>query len=177
MSRVAKKPIVIPAKVEISVKGNVVSAKGPAGQDTVVLNELVSISQKENELQISANDETKLSNALSGTMRALVANLIEGVTQGFERKLILVGVGYRAQVQGTHLNLTLGLSHPVKFDIPKGVKIDTPIQTEIVIKGINKNLVGQVAANIRKFRKPEPYKGKGIRYADEAIILKETKKK
>ena len=177
MSRVAKKPIVIPDKVEVSIKENVVNAKGPAGQDTLTLHELVTITKEDNNIQISANDETKLSKALSGTMRALVANLIEGVTKGFECKLVLVGVGYRAQVQGDFLNLTLGLSHPVKFDIPKGIKIETPIQTEILIKGINKTLVGQVAANIRKLRKPEPYKGKGIRYANEVIILKETKKK
>lgn len=177
MSRVAKKPITVPSKVEVKIAGNVVSAKGPKGQDQLELHELVSVQFEDKNLQVSANDESKQAKALSGTSRALIANLIHGVENGFERKLLLVGVGYRAQAQGHVLNLTLGYSHPVKFDIPKGITIETPTQTEILIKGINKNLVGQVAANIRRFREPEPYKGKGIRYSDEVIILKETKKK
>lgn len=180
MSRVAKKPIPVPAKVEINIEGRVVSAKGIKGQDQVALHDLVSVgytADADKSLQVSANDQSKLANALSGTFRALIANLLHGVGHGFERKLILVGVGYRAQAQGKVLNLTLGYSHPIQFNIPDGITIETPIQTEIVIKGINKNLVGQVAANIRDYRKPEPYKGKGIRYSDEVIVLKETKKK
>lgn len=177
MSRVAKKPITVPAKVEVKIAGQVVSAKGPKGQEKVELHDLVSVQLEDKNLQVSANDESKLANALSGTSRALLANLIHGVEHGFERKLLLVGVGYRAQTQGHVLNLTLGYSHPVKFDIPAGITIETPTQTEILVKGVNKNLVGQVAANIRQFREPEPYKGKGIRYSDEVIILKETKKK
>lgn len=177
MSRVAKKPITIPAKVEVKIADNTISAKGPKGQDQVQLSEFVNIHHEGKSLQISANDESKHAKALSGTLRALVANLIHGVESGFERKLVLIGVGYRAQVQGSVLNLTLGYSHPVKFDIPVGITIETPTQTEIVVKGINKNLVGQVAANVRGYQSPEPYKGKGIRYSDEVIILKETKKK
>lgn len=180
MSRVAKKPIPVPSKVEINIDGQVVSAKGIKGQDQVVLHDLVSVgytADADKSLQVSANDQSKLANALSGTFRALIANLLHGVGHGFERKLVLVGVGYRAQAQGKVLNLTLGYSHPIQFNIPDGITIETPIQTEILIKGINKNLVGQVAANIRDYRKPEPYKGKGIRYSDEVIVLKETKKK
>lgn len=177
MSRVAKKPIAIPAKVEVSISGNEISVKGPVGNQALHVHELVSVSIQDKKIQVSANDETKFAKAMSGTTRALIANIIQGAEKGFERKLTLIGVGYRAQVQGTVLNLTLGLSHPVKFTIPKGIVIETPSQTEIIVKGIDKILVGQVAANIRNFRKPEPYKGKGIRYSDEVIILKETKKK
>lgn len=177
MSRVAKKPISIPAKIEVKITGKNINVKGPKGQNSMEIHELVTVKQEDKDLQISANDESKFANAMSGTTRALLANLIEGVDKGFERKLILVGVGYRAQIQGKVLNLTLGFSHPVVFDIPEGITIETPSQTEIVIKGINKNLVGQVAADIRGYRPPEPYKGKGIRYSDEVIILKETKKK
>lgn len=177
MSRVAKMPIVVPDNVEINIAGQEVSAKGPKGQDKVVVHDLVSIKQEEKELQLAANDESKLAKALSGTMRALVANLVEGVHKGYEKKLVLVGVGYKAIMQGKVLNLTLGLSHPVNFQVPEGITLETPAATEIVIKGHNKQLVGQVAANIRRFRPPEPYKGKGIRYAGEQISLKETKKK
>ncbi len=177
MSRVAKQPINIPSSVEVKINGDEVVAKGPKGQDSVKIHQLVSVRKEDAELLFSANDETKEAKALSGTMRALVANLVKGVEVGFEIKLVLVGVGYRAQIQGKTLNLSLGLSHPVNYAIPEGVTIEAPSATEITIKGISKHQVGQVAANIRQYRRPEPYKGKGIRYADEQISLKETKKK
>lgn len=177
MSRVAKQPVVIPSSVEVKIAGQEVTAKGSKGQDKVLVHDLVSIKQEDNQILVSANDESKAAKALSGTMRALLANLVEGVEKGFEIKLALVGVGYRAQVQGKVLNLTLGLSHPVNYEIPEGITVETPAATEIVVRGISKHMVGQVAANIRRYRSPEPYKGKGIRYADEVISLKETKKK
>lgn len=177
MSRVARKPVLIPSSVEVKITGKEVSAKGPKGQSSVIVNDLVTIEHQEKQLMFSANDQSKAAKALSGTMRALVANLISGVEKGFETKLVLVGVGYRAQIQGKILNLTLGFSHPVNFPIPEGILIESPSATEVIVKGIDKQLVGQVAANIRSYRKPEPYKGKGIRYANEEIILKETKKK
>ena len=177
MSRVAKQPVIIPSSVEIKITGQEVTAKGPKGQDKVAVHDLVTVKHEEQQLLVSANDESKTAKALSGTMRALLANLVKGVEHGFEIKLTLVGVGYRAQLQGKTLNLTLGLSHPVSYVIPEGITVETPTATEIVVKGISKHLVGQVAANIRSNRPPEPYKGKGIRYADEVISLKETKKK
>lgn len=176
-SRVARKPINLPKNVNIVSAGQVVTIKGPKGSLTHNLPEGVNLVQQDDELSITAANDTVALNALSGTSRAILNNIVHGVVNGYETKLVLVGVGYRSQVQGSVLNLTLGFSHPVRFAIPAGITIEVPSQTEIVIKGIDKHLVGQVAANIRRFRQPERYKGKGIRYANEVIVLKETKKK
>lgn len=173
MSRVAKAPVQLPKGVEVSINGQVVQVKGPKGQLEHCAHSAVKVLMEDG--QLSFQSET--SSALAGTTRALVNNMVSGVSQGFERKLNLVGVGYRAQVQGNLLNLTLGFSHPVSFKIPEGIQIEAPSQTEILVKGVDKQVVGQVAADIRAFRPPEPYKGKGVRYADEVIIQKETKKK
>ena len=167
----------LPAGVEVSIATNQVSVKGPLGSLTQSFGADVAIERTENRLQVKTTNESTQANAMSGTLRALLANMVVGVTKGFERKLTLVGVGYRAQAQGDKLNLTLGFSHPVVHSMPEGVKVATPTQTEIVIKGIDKQRVGQVAADVRSYRKPEPYKGKGVRYADEVVQLKETKKK
>ena len=177
MSRVAKNPVALPQGVEVNLAGAQISVKGPLGTLTLVRNAAVEIVQEGAELQVKAVAGAVNANALSGTTRVLLANLVNGVSKGFEKKLTLVGVGYRAQAQGDTLNLSLGFSHPVAHKMPAGVKVETPSQTEIVIKGIDKQQVGQVAAEIRAYRKPEPYKGKGVRYADEVVILKETKKK
>ena len=177
MSRIANYPVVVPEKVEVTVKPDEISVKGPLGTLTQKLSQRVKIERVENRLEFKVNDNSRQANALSGTVRALVANMVTGVTKGFERKLTLVGVGYRAQAQGDKLNLTLGFSHPVVHQLPKGVKAETPTQTEIVIKGTDKQVVGQVAAEVRRYRSPEPYKGKGVRYTGEQITLKETKKK
>jgi large subunit ribosomal protein L6 len=177
MSRVAKNPIPVLAGVEVKVEGNFVSIKGPLGTLTQALTSGVGIEQADGFIHISANDESRETHAMTGTIRALLANMVLGVTKGFERKLTLVGVGYRAQAQGDKLNLTLGFSHPVEHPMPAGIKVETPTQTEIIIKGMDKQVVGQVAADIRSYRKPEPYKGKGVRYANEVVALKETKKK
>ncbi len=177
MSRVAKKPISVSKGIEITINGKEVSVNGPKGLEKITLHDLVSVKTEDNEIRVSPIDDSDLANAIAGTSRALLQNMLIGVTAGYEKKLTLVGVGYRAQIQGENLNLTLGFSHPVNFPMPKGITIETPQQTEIVIKGIDKQLVGQVAANIRRYRPVEPYKGKGIRYADEKITLKETKKK
>ena len=177
MSRVAKNPIVLPAGIEVTLAANEVSVKGPLGTLKQVLSSDVAVQRVGEQLQCSATNDSKQANAMSGTVRALLANMILGVSKGFERKLTLVGVGYRAQAAGETLNLTLGYSHPVVYKMPKGVKVETPTQTDIVLKGSDKQQVGQVAAEIRAFREPEPYKGKGVRYADEVVILKETKKK
>jgi large subunit ribosomal protein L6 len=176
MSRVANNPVKLPSGVEFSIAENTVTIKGSKGQLQHNLHPLVSVSQDGNQLKMARNDDSKSANALAGTTRALLQNIVTGVTVGFERKMTIIGVGYRAQVQGKVLDLTLGFSHPVKFDIPEGITIETPSQTEIIIKGIDKQLVGQVAANIRAYRPPEPYKGKGIRYADEHVVRKEAKK-
>ena len=176
MSRVANNPVELPSGVEFSLAENIVTIKGSKGQLQHNLHPLVSVSQDGSQLKLAKNDDSKSANALAGTTRALLQNIVTGVTVGFERKLTIIGVGYRAQVQGKVLDLTLGFSHPVKFEIPEGITIETPSQTEIVIKGIDKQLVGQVAANIRAYRPPEPYKGKGIRYADEHVVRKEAKK-
>jgi large subunit ribosomal protein L6 len=154
-----------------------ITVKGPLGTISQAANSLVKVVNDNGTLKIEPVGESREANAMSGTMRALVANMVQGVTKGFERKLTLVGVGYRAQAQGDKLNLSLGFSHPVVHQMPEGVKAETPTQTEIVIKGINKQQVGQVAAEVRGYRPPEPYKGKGVRYANEVVILKETKKK
>jgi large subunit ribosomal protein L6 len=177
MSRVGKNPVPVPANVEIALSPNEVSVRGPLGtlRHNVVSD--IRVEREGDSLLIKPSNGSKQANAMSGTMRALLANMVKGVTSGFEKKLTLVGVGYRAQAAGDVLNLTLGFSHPVAHKMPEGVKVETPTQTEIVIKGIDKQQVGQVAADVRAYRKPEPYKGKGVRYADEKIVLKETKKK
>ena len=177
MSRVAKNPIVLPQGVEVSLSNEFISVKGPLGLMKFACNPAVNVENSNGSLVCSAVDGVANSNALSGTVRAVVANMVTGVSKGFERKLNLVGVGYRAQAQGDTLNLTLGFSHPVSHKMPEGVKCETPTQTEILIKGVDKQQVGQVAAEIRAYRKPEPYKGKGVRYSDEVIVIKETKKK
>lgn len=177
MSRVAKQPIAIPAGVEIAINGQGISVKGPKGNLQWSVNDAVEVQRADNVLQFAPRNGSIEADALAGTTRALVANMVKGVTQGFERKLELVGVGYRAQAQGKMLNLTLGFSHPVNFPVPEGITIETPSQTEIIIKGADKQLVGQVAAKIRGYRPPEPYKGKGVKYSDEVIIRKEAKKK
>lgn len=177
MSRVAKNPVVVPAGVEVTLASHEVSIKGPLGTMKQALNANVSVAREGEQLLCKATSGSKASHAMSGTMRALLANMVHGVTKGYERKLTLVGVGYRAQAAGDTLNLTLGFSHPVAHKMPKGVKVETPTQTEIVLKGMDKQQIGQVAAEVRAYRSPEPYKGKGVRYADEVVILKETKKK
>ncbi|MGB9150731.1 MAG: 50S ribosomal protein L6 [Burkholderiales bacterium] len=177
MSRIGKNPIVIPDKVEVNVASGEVSVKGPLGTLKRMINEDVTVKNDGGKLTFVPVNDSQQANAMSGTARALLANMVQGVTKGFEKKLTLVGVGYRAQAQGAALNLTLGFSHPVVHKMPEGVKAETPTQTEILIKGIDKQLVGQVAAEVRAYRPPEPYKGKGVRYSDEQITLKETKKK
>ena len=177
MSRVGKNPVPVPANVEVTLSASEVSVKGPLGTLRRNLVSDVSVERDGDNLLIKPSNASKQANAMSGTMRALLANMVQGVTKGFEKKLTLVGVGYRAQAAGEVLNLTLGFSHPVAHKMPEGVKAETPSQTEVLIKGIDKQQVGQVAAEIRAYRKPEPYKGKGVRYADEVIVMKETKKK
>lgn len=177
MSRVGKSPVVLPEKVDVTLTHGEVAVKGPLGALTQRVAPNVRIEKVDNRLEFKANDGSRQAVAMSGTLRALVANMVTGVTRGFEKKLSLVGVGYRAQAQGDRLNLTLGYSHPVVHQMPKGIKAETPTQTEILIKGIDRQLVGQVAAEVRRYRSPEPYKGKGVRYAEEQIVLKETKKK
>lgn len=177
MSRVARNPINLPSGVEATIGNGQVSVKGPLGALSQALSSNVKIERVENRLEFAPADGSIQANAMSGTMRALVANMVQGVSKGFERRLNLVGVGYRAQAQGDKLNLTLGFSHPVVHAMPKGIKVETPTQTEIIIKGIDKQQVGEVAAQVRAYRRPEPYKGKGVRYSDEVIVLKETKKK
>ncbi len=175
MSRIAKKPITFPTGVEVSLENQALSIKGKKGQLQQNIHIDVEIGLSDNTLTFAP--KTKNAIAMAGTMRAIVNNMVEGVSNGFEKKLNLVGVGYRAQVESKNLNLTLGFSHPIKFSIPDGITIETPTQTEVIVKGISKQQVGQVAANIRSFRPPEPYKGKGVKYADEIIIRKEAKKK
>jgi large subunit ribosomal protein L6 len=177
MSRIGKMPVPVPTGVEVAVSAVEISVKGPLGTLKQPLSPNVTVKREGNEVLVEANDDTQQADALTGTLRALLANMVQGVTKGFERKLNLVGVGYRAQAQGDKVNLSLGFSHPVVHQMPKGVKVETPTQTEILVKGIDKQQVGQVAAEIRAYRPPEPYKGKGVRYSDETVILKETKKK
>ncbi len=176
MSRIANNPVTIPPGVEININGNCVTVKGGKGELKYDAHPLVSIKHEDSVLKLAANGNSKSAKALAGTTRALLQNLVTGVSEGYERKLEISGIGYRAQVQGKLLNLTLGFSHPVNFDIPDGIVIETPSQTEIVVKGIDKQKVGQVAANIRAYRPPEPYKGKGVRYSDEIIVRKEARK-
>lgn len=177
MSRVGKSPIELPEKVEVTVASGEISVKGPLGTLTQRLSPVVAVERQDRTLLFKAAGNSRQANAMSGTMRALVANMVTGVTKGFERRLNLVGVGYRAQAQGDKLNLTLGFSHPVVHPMPKGVKVETPTQTEVVLKGMDRQLIGQVAAEVRAYRRPEPYKGKGVRYTGEQVVLKETKKK
>jgi len=177
MSRVAKLPIALPSGAEATITAEQITVKGPLGTIKQALNGLVKIANENGSLKFEPANESREANAMSGTMRALVNNMVQGVTKGFERRLTLVGVGYRAQAQGDKLNLSLGFSHPVVHQMPAGVTCETPSQTEIVIKGVDKQSVGQVAAEVRAYRSPEPYKGKGVRYSDEVVKLKETKKK
>ncbi|HEY5897213.1 MAG TPA: 50S ribosomal protein L6 [Burkholderiales bacterium] len=177
MSRIAKYPVALPKGVDVNVAGDQISIKGPLGSIARSADPNVEVKKDGEQLVFKALGNSNHADAMSGTMRALVSNMVTGVTKGFERRLTLVGVGFRAQAQGDKLNLSLGFSHPVVHQMPKGIKVATPTQTEIVISGIDKQLVGQVAAEIRAHRSPEPYKGKGIRYANEVIVLKETKKK
>lgn len=174
MSRIAKQPITLPKGVEMKVDGRRVEVKGPKGTQTIVLHPSVRIEDEGDDKMVVPKNSGAV--AMAGTMRSLLGNMIVGVSEGFEKKLELVGVGYRAQMQGQTLNLTLGFSHPVNMPVPEGIQIETPSQTEVVVRGIDKQQVGQVAAVIRGYRPPEPYKGKGVRYAGERIVMKEAKK-
>ena len=176
MSRIANNPITIPSGLEVNISGDIVTINGRKGELTHNIHPLIKLEQSDDVIKTLVKNNSKFAKALSGTTRALIQNIITGVSEGFERKLEITGVGYRAAVSGKALNLTLGFSHPIAFNIPEGITIETPSQTEIVIKGNNKQQVGQVAANIRAFRPPEPYKGKGVRYSDERIVRKEAKK-
>ncbi len=177
MSRIAKSPVELPKGVEFKQDGNVVTLKGGKGELSMELNSEVLLTQEDKALQLAPRSGSRFAMAVTGTMRSLLANMAHGVSEGYERKLELVGVGYRVQKQGNNLNLTLGFSHPVVYAAPEGIDIETPSQTEVVIRGTDKQKVGQVAAEIRRFRPPEPYKGKGVRYAGERVVLKEAKKK
>ena len=177
MSRVGKTPVTVPQGVDVSINAQAISVKGAGGTLSAAANALVKVAQNAGQITFEPANESREANAMTGTMRQLVNNMVIGVTQGFEKKLTLVGVGYKAQAQGAKLNLSVGFSHPVNKDMPAGIKVETPAPTEIVIKGADRQRVGQVAAEIRAIRPPEPYKGKGIRYADEKITIKETKKK
>jgi large subunit ribosomal protein L6 len=177
MSRIAKAPVELPQGTEFKLEGNVVTIKGSKGALSLDLNSEVELKEEDGALKLAPRSGSRFAAAVTGTTRALLANMVQGVNEGFERKLELVGVGYRAQAQGSKLNLTLGFSHPVVYEMPEGVSVETPSQTEIVIKGSDKQKVGQAAAEIRRFRPPEPYKGKGVRYSDERVQLKEAKKK
>ena len=177
MSRIAKYPVAVPKGVEVNLAGGSIAVKGPLGAIARPADPNVGVEKEGENIVFKALGNSNHANAMSGTMRALVAGMVTGVTKGFEKRLALVGVGFRAQAQGDKLSLSLGFSHPVVRQMPKGIKVATPTQTEIVISGIDKQLVGQVAAEVRAHRSPEPYKGKGVRYRDEVIVLKETKKK
>ncbi|WP_428353206.1 50S ribosomal protein L6 [Methyloprofundus sp.] len=177
MSRIAKSPITIPAGVEVKVEGSTVSVKGSKGQLSMPIHQMVEFDLSDSTINMKWDQANKKATALAGTTRANVANMVSGVTQGFEKKLTLVGVGYRAQVKGKVLSMNLGFSHPIEFSMPEGIVIEAPSQTEIVVKGIDKQLVGAVSADIRAYRPPEPYKGKGVKYADEHIVRKDAKKK
>ena len=177
MSRVARIPVTVAKGVDIQVSSSHIMVKGPLGTLQQALSSRVKVAVADGQVSFAAADESREANAMSGTMRALVAGMVQGVSKGFEKKLSLVGVGYRAQAQGDKLNLSLGYSHPIVHQMPAGVKCETPSQTEIVIKGADKQKVGQVAAEVRGYKPPEPYKGKGVRYVDEVVVIKETKKK
>lgn len=177
MSRIANAPVTLPKGVEANISASQISVKGSKGSLDLPLHELVGVSQEGEELQVSAKKKSRTANAMAGTFRALINNMVVGVSEGFEKKLELQGVGYRAKASGKTVNLTVGYSHPIDYKLPEGVNAETPSQTEIVISGADKQLVGQVAAEIREFRPPEPYKGKGIRFVDERVYRKEAKKK
>ena len=177
MSRIAKYPVPVPDKVQVTVDNGEVTVKGPLGTLKQSIGSQVVVKLEGNQVTFAAADESQAANAMSGTLRATVANMVHGVKDGFQKKLTLVGVGYRAQAQGAKLNLSLGFSHPIVYALPEGVKAETPTQTEIVIKGVDRQKVGQVAAEVRAHKPPEPYKGKGVRYSDERVVIKETKKK
>ena len=177
MSRIANKPIEMPSTVSVTIDGQKISAKGPKGELSMTVHDLVTFEQNDNVLSFKSVNDDKSCVAMTGTMRSLANNIVIGVTEGFEKKLILVGVGYRGQASGSKLNLSLGFSHPIVYPVPDGIKIEMPSQTEIIVSGCDKQKVGQVSAEIRAFRPPEPYKGKGVKYSDEQIIRKEAKKK
>lgn len=177
MSRVAKNPVAIPAKVEVVLSADAINVSGPLGKLTQALTPAVVLKREGDEITFAAANDAQHSQAMSGTIRALVANMVKGVSEGFTRKLTLIGVGYKAAAQGAVLNLELGYSHPINHKMPSGVTVATPTPTEIVLTGVDKQVLGQVAAQIRAYRAPEPYKGKGVRYADEVVVIKETKKK
>ncbi len=177
MSRIANSPVSIPKGVDVTINGQELSVKGSKGNLSMTLHQLVEIKQEDDQLKLSAAEESKKSTALAGTFRSLVSNMVIGVSDGFQKELELQGVGYRAQAQGKKLNLTLGFSHPIEYQVPEGIEVETPSQTQVIVKGIDKQLVGQVSAEIRAFRPPEPYKGKGVRYLGEYVKRKEAKKK
>lgn len=177
MSRVAKNPVAIPAKVEVLLSADAINVSGPLGKLTQALTSAVVLKKEGEAITFAAANDAKHSQAMSGTVRALVANMVKGVSEGFTRKLTLIGVGYKAAAQGAVLNLELGYSHPINHKMPAGVTVVTPTPTEIVLTGVDKQVIGQVAAQIRAYRAPEPYKGKGVRYSDEVVVIKETKKK
>jgi large subunit ribosomal protein L6 len=177
MSRVGKSPINVPSGTQVSITGSIVEVKGALGVLSRKISDIVKVSQENGILSVLPANDSREARALHGTTRAVIANMVTGVTTGFQKKLTLVGVGYRAQAQGDKLNLSLGFSHPVVHQMPAGIKVETPQQTEVLITGVDKQLVGQVAADVRGYRPPEPYKGKGVRYADERVVMKETKKK
>ena len=177
MSRIGKLPVAVPAGVEVAVKEDLINVKGALGALALAQNALVKVENNAGSLSFTPVNESREANAMSVTMRQLVDNMVLGVSKGFEKKLSLIGVGYKAQAQGTKLNLNVGFSHPVEIEMPAGIKVETPTPTEIIVKGANRQVIGQLAAEIRDARPPEPYKGKGIRYADERVVIKETKKK
>lgn len=177
MSRIGKQPVSVPAGVEVAVKDDLINVKGALGALAMAQNALVKVENNAGTLSFTPVNESREANAMSGTMRQLVNNMVNGVSKGFEKKLSLIGVGYKAQAQGTKLNLNVGYSHPVEIEMPAGIKVETPTPTEVIIKGADRQRVGQIASEVRAVRPPEPYKGKGIRYADEKVVIKETKKK
>jgi len=176
-SRVARAPVRVPQGVEVEIQGQQVTVKGPKGTDGYTVHDWVEVARDDDRVRFEPRHEDRKANAMAGTMRALLNNIVVGLTQGFERKLEIRGVGYRAQAQGRNLNLTLGFSHPVNYPVPEDIEVQTPSNTQIVVRGTSKQRVGQVAAEIRAFRPPEPYKGKGVRYEGEEVIMKEAKKK
>jgi large subunit ribosomal protein L6 len=177
MSRVARRPVKLPKGVSIDLEGQSLAVKGPKGALSMTLDNEVEVAHEDERIVVTARSRSRYGKAIVGTTRALIQNMVTGVTEGFERKLELVGIGYRAQAQGQKLSLTLGFSHPVEYRVPDQITVETPTQTELVVRGIDRQRVGQIAAELRAFRPPEPYKGKGVRYADERIVLKEAKKK
>jgi large subunit ribosomal protein L6 len=177
MSRVGKSPVVVPQGVDVAIKEDQINVKGALGALSLAQSALVTVKNEGGKLTFAPANDSRQADAMSGTMRQLVNNMVIGVAKGFEKKLTLIGVGYKAQAQGAKLNLTVGYSHPVVMDMPAGIKVETPTPTEVLIKGFDRQRVGQVAAEVRAVRPPEPYKGKGIRYSDETVVIKETKKK